>query len=253
MADLESLRQLIVGQFEAVAFENVTSLLRRVETGPEGPVPPIDVAQLRANWASGQGGGVCYEIATVFYHQLLSEGYDVRQVLAQISFPDGHQAAVATMNGREYLVDVGTGSPVFLPVPLDEETAIVAAGLQFRFRPDPEPGFFLQERLIDGEWKTSTRYDLAIQSEERRMAAYQLHHTYGKSWVVDRLRMIKWVGDETCYSITGNALTTTTAYGKDVRTLGSIEEVEHVAREIFGVPHLPIRDAVAARPEFIAG
>ncbi len=220
MADLVSLRRLIVGQFEAVAFENVTSLLRRIATGSEGPVPPIDVAQLQANWAAKSGGGVCYEIATVFYHRLLADGYDVRQVLAQISFPDGHMAAVATLDGRDYLVDVGTGSPVFAPIPLDTETYLTAAGLEFRFRPDPESGFFLQERLIDGDWKTSTRYDLSPLDEERRVTAYQRHHTFGQSWVVDRLRMIKWVGDEICYSITGNELTTITAEGKDVRLLG---------------------------------
>lgn len=250
---LERLQQLIVEQFESVAFENVTSLLRRGQAGPEGDVPPLDLDRLRANWACGRGGGVCYEIATVFYHRLLGLGYEVRQVLAQISFPDGHMAAVARLDGREYLVDVGTGSPVFRPIPLDEESEIQAAGLRFRFRPDPAPGFFLQERLIDGEWKTATRYDLGQIDDARRVAAYQRHHTYGQSWVVDRLRMIKWDGDRACYSITGNELTTITEAGKETRRLEQIEDFEQMAADLFRVPDLPLREAWAVRPGFFLG
>lgn len=250
MPNLESLTAAITTQFASTPFENITSLSRRLATGPTGPVPPLDLDQLTANWQARSGGGVCYEIATVFFDRMRAEGYPIRQVLAQISFPDGHMAAVTTLNGRDFLVDVGTGSPVFAPIPLDTETHLTAAGLPFRFRPDSEPGYFLQERNFDGEWKTSTRYDLSPLDETRRETAYQRHHTFGQSWVVDRLRMIKWDGDHTCHSISGNELTTITCAGKETRTLSTLAEFQEVADTHFGVPNLPIEHAWTHHPTF---
>src|SRR6188472_2740314 len=115
---LPHLTALIDAQFRTIPFENVTSLSRRLDS-PEGPVPEIDRAQLLANWEAKRGGGVCFEIVSMFHKLLLNLGYDVRLILAQISFPDGHQALIVTLDGVDWLVDVGTGSPVFRPISLN--------------------------------------------------------------------------------------------------------------------------------------
>jgi arylamine N-acetyltransferase len=248
---LEQLTNLIDAQFRTVAFENVTSLTRRFETG-DGPVPEIDLDQLLSNWHAKTGGGVCYEIVTMFHQLLLNLGYDARLILAQISFPDGHQALVVSLDGTDWLVDVGTGSPVFRPITFTGEDAIACAGVQFRFRVDEtDPRYWLQERLIDGEWKRSCRYDLEPPSEARRTAAYQLHHTFGSSWVVDTLRMACW-RNNIGYSITGNQLTILRERGKEQVQLDSPEQYRDIISrpDAFNVPGLPLDRVFTEHPSF---
>jgi N-hydroxyarylamine O-acetyltransferase len=245
---LDALTVLIRAQFRAVPFENVTSLLRRL-AHPDRPVPPVDPEALLASWEAGRGGGVCYEISTMFGSLLQALGYEARQVLAQISFPDGHQAIVVTLDGARYLVDVGTGSPIFRPIPLEGTEELHHAGLSYRFRPGDEPGYWQQDRLIDGEWTRFTRYDLGQPTEERRIAAYQRHHTFGESWVVDTLRMVR-CEDDAVYSATGNELTSFTPQGKRTERLTSLAAYERIAG-LFHAPNLPLAEAMRARPGFV--
>ena len=242
-----ALTALIRAQFRAVPFENVTSLLRRL-AHPDAPVPPVDPEALLTNWAAGRGGGVCYEISTMFGRLLTALGYEARQVLAQISFPDGHQAIIVTLDGARYLVDVGTGSPIFRPISLEGTDELHHAGLSYRFRPADEPGYWQQDRLIDGAWTRFTLYDLGPPTEERRIAAYQRHHTLGESWVVDTLRMVR-CEDDAVYSVTGNELTSFTPEGKRTERLTNLTAYTEMAK-LFHAPNLPITVAIQERPSF---
>jgi arylamine N-acetyltransferase len=248
---LSHLTALIDAQFRTVPFENVTSLSRRLDTA-EGPVPEIDRAQLLANWEAKRGGGVCYEIVSMFHNLLLNLGYDVRLILAQISFPDGHQALIVTLEGVDCLVDVGTGSPVFRPISLNGPDAIECAGVRFRFRADEtDSRYWLQERLIDGEWKRSCRYDLEPPSEQRREDAYQLHHTMGSSWVVDTLRMACW-RNNIGYSISGNQLTILKESGKELIQLDTPEQYREIVSrpDAYNVPNLPLERVFRDHPTY---
>ena len=245
---LAHLTALIDAQFRAVPFENVTSLMRRGAIA-EGPVPAVDLAHLLDNWEAKRGGGVCFETVAMFRQLLTNLGYDVRRCLAQISIPDGHQALLVTLDGNDWLVDVGTGSPVFRPIPLDQPDALTCGGVHFRFHADGDPRYWLQERLIDGEWKRSCRYDLGPTTDEPETAAYQMHHTYGQSWVVDTLRMVRW-RDNVGYSVSGNELTTLRESGKTTEIMTDPARYRHVVADIFGVPDLPIVQAQTQRPTF---
>ena len=245
---LTNLTALVRAQFRAVPFENVTSLLRRL-AHPDGPVPPVDTDALLASWEAGYGGGVCYEISAMFGRLLLALGYEARQVLAQISFPDGHQAIEVVFDGAHFLVDVGTGSPVFRPIPLTGVEEIHHAGLSYRFRAADEDGHWQQDRLIAGEWTPFCRYDLREAADERSIAAYQRHHSFGESWVVDSLRLVRCWDDEVV-SVTGNELTRFTAAGKTVGRLTELAAYERMAADLLGTPGLPIAEAMRARPTF---
>mgnify|MGYP000923762104 FL=1 len=248
---MDHLTSLIDAQFRTIPFENITSLSRRLDTGT-GLVPDLDLDQLLANWEAKSGGGVCYEIVTMFHQLLLNLGYDAHLILAQISFPDGHQALLVNLDGTDWLVDVGTASPVFRPITLQGPDAIACAGVDFRFRADEtDPRYWLQERLIDGEWKRSCRYDLEPPTEERRIAAYQLHHTIGSSWVVDTLRMACW-RNNIGYSISGNQLTILKESGKHLVSLDSPEQYRDIVSrpEAYNVPNLPIDRAFREHPTF---
>jgi N-hydroxyarylamine O-acetyltransferase len=244
---LPALSALIRAQFRAVTFENVTSLMRRA-ANPEGPVPPLDPDMLLANWEAGRGGGVCYEISAMFHRLICALGYDAELVLAQISIPDGHQALQVHLDGSRYLVDVGTGSPIFRPIPLIGTTEFEHAGLTYRFRAD-EPGHWVQERLIDGEWKQSCRYDLSPLDLERQYIAYQHHQTPGATWVLDKIRLIH-CADDAVYSLTGNELTTITPDGKRTEEVSDLASCARLAAETFHLPTLPLQEATHANPDF---
>jgi N-hydroxyarylamine O-acetyltransferase len=245
---LPALANLIRAQFRTVPFENVTSLLRRV-AHLDGPVPPLDPEALLVNWERGRGGGVCYELSTMFHRLLTALGYDASLVLAQISFPGGHQAIQVALNGDLYLVDVGTGAPFFMPIPLDRTHEVHHAGLAYRFRPGDADQIWQQDRLIDGTWTPFCRYDLHPPDENERAAAYQRHHTFGETWVVDKLRLVKCT-DEAVFTVTDNVLTRITEQGKRTEHLTDLASYQTLAAEIFHLPAFPIADAVAARAEF---
>lgn len=105
---LEALTRLVRAHVLTIPFENVTALLRRRDC-PTGPVPPMDLDLLLDTWERRAGGGICFELATMFSRLLASLGYDIYVVLAQVSLPNGHQAIHVTLDGKRYLVDLGTG------------------------------------------------------------------------------------------------------------------------------------------------
>ena len=115
---------------------------------------------------------------TAAFGQLLSAlGYRAHPILAQISIPQGHQALVVDLQGDRYLVDIGSGSPLLEPIPLDRTFEIHRAVLAYRFGPGDEPSGWVQERLIDGVWTPFCRYDLRPADPNDRASADQRHHT----------------------------------------------------------------------------
>ena len=140
-----------------------------------------------------------------------------------------------------------SGSPVFRPIPLEGSDEIHHAGLSYRFHEADEPGYWQQDRLIAGEWTPFTRYDLSPPTEERRITAYQRHHTFGESWVVDSLRMVR-CEDDAVYSVTGNELTSFTPEGKRTERLIDLAAYQRVA-ELFHAPNLPLAEAMRLRPD----
>lgn len=243
---LETLGALTHAHFREVGFENITSQLRRAAT-PEGPVPPIDHDAMLRSWEERRGGGVCYELAWMFGRLLEALGFDLTYAQGQISFPGSHQALVVTVEGHRYLVDMGCGAPLFAPIALNATVEVHhAAGLSYRFVPDADGNGLWQERLIQQEWTRFCHYDLRPASEEERDIAYQRHHTYGESWVLNGPRMIRCFSDRVAAFGSGE-LVIHSAEGKQATPLGDQADYLHLAAEVFRLPDLPIAEAVAAR------
>jgi N-hydroxyarylamine O-acetyltransferase len=242
---LAALEVLTRAQILTVAFENITSLLRRA-ANPEGAVPPVDLDALLDNWVKRRGGGVCFELAPMFCRLLTALGYRATLILGQISFPGSHQAVLVELDGARYLADVSNGAPFFSPIPLDRVTEIRTAGLAFRFRPGDAPDRWVQDRYIHEEWTPFCRYNLNPAAEDERTSGYQGHHTPGQSWVVDRLRLVRC--DETYVaSLTDEELVHFTADGKTTERLSGPADFSRVAADLFRVPGLPIGEALRIR------
>ena len=247
---LDALTQLIRAHVLTVPFENVTALLRRRDT-PDGPVPPMDLDHLLDTWERRAGGGICFELAAMFSRLLASLGYDLYVMLAQVSLPNGHQAIHVTLDDKRYLVDLGTGGPIFQPIPLDDlPFEIHEHGVGYRFRFGDEPGQLLREVPDDDDgWRTSCRYKLWPAADEDRDRGYQNHHVVNASWVTGTLTMTRST-TEAVYALKDATLTRYTDAGKTVETVSDSASYARLAADPYGLPRLPIRDALEVRAAF---
>jgi len=183
---------------------------------------------------------------------LTSIGYRADLILAHISGPFGHQAAVVHLDEGRYLVDLGNGAPLFAPIPLNGVTEVHRHGLGFRFRPSDHPPRlagheeWIRDRLIDGTWEPSCRYELQPADEADRDAGYQHHLTPGTTWVLGTLTMTRSTTDEV-FSLRDDTLVRYTERGKETSRLADPADYRRVAADLFGLPGLPIDEALAVR------
>jgi arylamine N-acetyltransferase len=246
---LEHLTRLVRAHVLTVPFENVTALLRRRDN-PVGEVPPMDLGVLLDTWERRAGGGICFELAAMMARLLEALGYDIFVVLAQVSLPNGHQAIHVTLDGKRYLVDLGTGGPFFQPIPLDElPFEIHEHGLSFRFRMGDEPKQLLREAFIQEEWKVVCRYKLWPAAQEDRDRGYQNHHVVNASWVTGTLTMTRSTLDAV-YNLKDGSLTRHTAAAKTTQTVDDSDAYARLAADVYGLPALPIGEALQVRAAF---
>jgi arylamine N-acetyltransferase len=246
---LDALTRLVRAHVLNVPFENVTALLRR-RNCPTGPVPAMDLDGLLDTWERRAGGGICFELAAMFSKLLASLGYDLYVMLAQVSLPNGHQAIHVMLDGNRYLVDLGTGGPIFQPVPLDDlPFEIRQHGVGYRFRFGDEPDQLLREALIQGEWTVSCRYSLRPASDEDRDRGYQNHHVVNASWVTGTLTLTRST-TEAVYALKDSTLTRYTEAEKTVETVVDRSAYVRLAAEPYGLPQLPIGEALDVRAAF---
>lgn len=247
---LDAFTRLVQAHVFAVPFENVTALLRRRDH-PTGPVPPPDPAGLLAGWEQRAGGGVCFEIAMMVARLLTALGYRAHLVLGQISLPFGHNAVVVELDGRQYLVDLGNGAPIFEPIPLGEPFEVHRHGLSFRFRAGDTPHALIQDRMIDGAWNAHCLYSLLPAHDADRDAGYQHHHTPNASWVTGTLTMVRSTADAV-YALRDTTLTRHTSGGKTTQSITDAHEFARMAADVYGLPALRIAEALAVRAAFAA-
>lgn len=242
--DLATLRRLTNAHLLAVPFENVTAILRRRAHFGQ-LVPPLDPETLLAAWEQKRGGGLCFEVADTFNRLLVAHGFRTRVVLGFITFLGSHQAILVEVEGRRYLVDVANGAPFFEPIPLDRPIEIRRAGLAYRFSPGDAAETWQQDRWIDGAWAPFCRYELGPPDPSQRAAAFQRHHTPGTGWVVGRLTLARCTEDAV-YRLRDQEFTRFTAEGKHTEPVTEPATRSRLVTEVFGLPGLPVEDAVHA-------
>jgi arylamine N-acetyltransferase len=203
----------LIRAHRAIAFESVSSLLRRRAAG-SGPVPALDLDQLLDRWTARRGGGVCYEVGSMLGRLLETLGYAVQPVLARISFPGSHSALFVDLDGRRLIVDVGNGQPIFEAIAVDEPFEIDRAGLRYRFRPDPETGKLIQDRWVGGAFTPFVTYETRPATIDEVEAAYQRHHTLPPStFVMQNFRLVL-CAEDVVLQLRDDELTRHTAAGR---------------------------------------
>jgi arylamine N-acetyltransferase len=243
-----SLTRLTRAHLRAVVFENITSLLRRRDSGT--PVPALDPEAVLSGWEAGRGGGVCFEVSYMYSHLLTALGYDAHQVLnCKGGFDGRHQAVVVELERGRFLIDAGNGSPHFDPIPMDGPLEIRHAGLAYRFRPGDEPEEWIQDRWIDETWTPFFTYNLRPADEQVRQIAFQRHHIPGESFVVSSLTLVR-CEEHQVLQLRNHEFTRHTVAGKQKRQITDPEEYAHLVAEEFRLPAMPIVEAAATWQEY---
>lgn len=235
----------IIRAHRAIAFESVSSLLRRHAAG-RGPVPPLDLDDLLDRWVGRGAGGVCYEVGAMLGRLLEQLGYDVRPVLARISFPGSHSALLADVDGRRLLVDVGNGQPIFEAIVVDAPFEIDRAGLRYRFRPDPRSGKLIQDRWVDGAFRPFVTYESEPATAAEMEASYQRHHALPPStFVLQNFRLVRCAEDEVI-QLRDRTFTRHTAGGRTTETVTDRARYRELVATEFGLPAMDVDAGLAA-------
>lgn len=153
------LRSLLRGQLHTIPFENFDVLLGR-------PIL-LDPGSLFDKLVERPRGGYCFELNGLFLQALEYFGFEARALLARVHLSGspiigrGHQLSLVTINGREWIADVGFGGQNMRePIPL-EINQVCNSGSQILRLVKTEPyGVMLQS--FDGElWQNLYSFDMA--------------------------------------------------------------------------------------------
>ena len=146
----DSLESLHRAHVYTVPFENFDIHLGRGIS--------LDPADLFRKIVTGSRGGYCFELNGLFQQLLTALGYRVVTLLARVHVrgtPTArhHQVSLVTINGREWLADVGFGgNGLRASIPYELNTIRSQDGIEFRLIDVPPWGTMLQV-LENGEWK----------------------------------------------------------------------------------------------------
>ncbi|MCP4702993.1 MAG: arylamine N-acetyltransferase [candidate division Zixibacteria bacterium] len=125
MPSYEALKELISAQMMRIPFENVSKLYYRNRQG----LHSLHSLQQHLDGIEYFNyGGTCYS-NNYFLHLLLEYlGYDVMLCGADMSEPDVHLVNIVSLDGREFLVDVGYAATFMEPLPLDLDQDYIISG-----------------------------------------------------------------------------------------------------------------------------
>ena len=153
----DRLEALHRAQYFTIPFENFDILLGRGIS--------LEPAVLFDKMVSRARGGYCFELNGLFLMALHAFGFDARALLARVQVSGtptgrGHQVALITIKGRQWIADVGFGSPnLRAPIPLELDHPKTQDGQTFRLKDAANLGSMLQI-LIDDQWQDLYSFDL---------------------------------------------------------------------------------------------
>lgn len=150
--DAETVVALHRSHATAVPFENLDVMLGRGTS--------IDLAPIQDKIVHNRRGGYCYEMNILFAAVLDRIGVPVRRQLIRTGDPlvhprpRSHLVLLIDIGGESWLADVGFGSGLSEPVPLDRREQVTQGGWTYRLTgPGPDSAQRLQE-LQAGSWET---------------------------------------------------------------------------------------------------
>jgi len=232
-ADLATLRSIVAGQAEAIAFENLDPFLGR-------PVR-LDPVSLQAKLVQRRRGGYCYEQNLLLTHALRALGFRTTGWAARVLWgrPDGappgartHMLVRVDLAEGPHVVDVGFGGLTLTGVlRLEVDTEQPTPHEPFRLTADG--GGFLMQAEVAGTWRALYRFDTSeqLQADYEVTSWYLSNHP--ESRFVTGLMIARPAADRR-YALTGRELAVHhLGGGSERRALRSARELMEVLERDF--------------------
>lgn len=186
-----------------------------------------------------QSGGYCFEHNKIFFSVLEQLGFSVRNLMARITYngpltnPRTHRITLLTLDGEDYLVDVGFGplSP-FGAIKLSATVPTNLSDSSFRVvRQEDE--FYLQVLKEEGFF-TLYVFDLARYTEKDCNLGHFFSHQYSEAVFVNNLIVSK-IEQGRVRHIRNTEFFTVTASGTEVQFIEDAPQLAAVLRDHFSM------------------
>lgn len=183
--DIATVRAMMRCQLFSVPFENLD-----VRAGKIVSLVPEEIVEKILKRGRG---GYCYEVNGLFAMALESLGIPYRFVAARPMFypvrrPKTHMALVVTLDGLDWLCDLGFGSSgIREPLRLDRLDTEVRQDFDLFRLSQSKDGVYLLQALSDGEWKNQYEFNLCPQEWIDFVPANYLNSTHPDAVFVQKL------------------------------------------------------------------
>ena len=154
---LDQLKALHHAQLYTIPFENFDILLGRGIN--------LEHRALFNKLVHKRRGGYCFELNGLFLMALKAFGFDARPLLGRVHITGtptgrGHQIELVTLQGRQWIADVGFGSDTpRAPIPLELDQPRIHDGQKIRLIDADHFGIMVQAFKED-EWQDLYSFDL---------------------------------------------------------------------------------------------
>jgi len=243
----EALDELVTAYAIRVPFENISKLYYMKLYGLRGL---LGLKQYIDGIERYNFGGTCY-CNNYYLHLLLTYlGYDVMLCGADMSDPDVHLVNIVSLDGREFLVDVGYAAPFLKPLPRDfkQEYVTTLGRDRYILKPADENGYTRIELYRDGRLKHGyTAKPIPRQIEHFAQAIEESYSS--TSTFMNALLLVRLYPNRS--TVIYN-LTLIESEGTDYHThqLPGRHELPTVVEKHFSIPRTIVSEAVAELGEF---
>ncbi|NHQ61053.1 arylamine N-acetyltransferase [Chlorobium sp. BLA1] len=187
-ADFATLKRMMLCQLFSVPFENLDV--------QEGKVVSLVPEEIYKKIVERRRGGYCYEVNGLFAMALGSLGVPYQFVAARpmtypVRRPKTHMAIVATIEGEQWLCDLGFGSyGIREPINLGWINRDIRQGFDtFGLFLNPDGNYLLQS-ITDDSWKNLYEFNLSRQEWVDFEPANYLNSTHPDSIFVRSLMVV---------------------------------------------------------------
>lgn len=228
--NMETLLRLQEHHMLNIPFENL-DVIRKV------PIP-LDVETYFRKIVVNHRGGFCYELNGLFNWLLLNLGFNSRLASATVKRPDGgwtlsgsHACLIVEME-KPYLVDVGFGDSVRVPLPLSGEEREDVSGT-YRLSKLADVGFDLQKYRKQDGWETLYRLDTSVRTLNDFEEVCQFNQTSPRS-PFTKQTLVSLATPDGRLTLSENTFTATRQDEKH-KTVIDDKEVTTVLKQYFGI------------------
>ena len=244
---LEALTEIVTAHLMSIPFETLSKLYYRKQLGLRA-LPGLQ--QYLNGIEQYNFGGTCYSNNYYLNRLLQHLGYEIKLCGADMENPDVHLVSLVSIDGHEYIVDVGYAAPFFKPMLRDlrKELVIHRGGDRYLLQPQDKQG---RSRMI---FRRDGQDDMGYiaKPEPRRIEEFAniiANSLTADAYFMNSLLMVRFHGD---HSLIIRNLTQIEARGieSNISQLGNRAELVEAIVQHFGMPRQIVAEAIDEIGEF---